>query len=167
MRNTKSTLINKIEKLPIFRGQPIHVIAILSIISLLSVFLIIALLIKLFAPQPRTYDEYFENIDQVMQVERDAADAAAVYQPLESQLGTEFYENEVLGMNPRVAQVGENAVDVQREAIGNVQTNNAQVRAMGGISTPAELERYYNGNPKDPVAAGKVQQAIDASQGKF
>ncbi|MGP5057693.1 hypothetical protein ACTXIV_03065 [Psychrobacter celer] len=167
MRNTKTTLIDKIEKMPIFRGQPIHVIAIISIIGVLSVFLIIALLIKLFAPQPRTYDDYFENIDQVMQVERDAADAAAVYQPLEEQLGTEFYENEVLGLDPRVAQVSESAVDVQIEAINNVQQNNAQVKAMGGISTPAELEQYYNGNPKDPVAASKVQQAIDASQGKF
>lgn len=167
MRKTKTTIIDKIESMPIFRGQPIHIIAIIAIVGALAVFLIIALLIKIFAPQPKTYDDYFENIDQVMQVERDAADAAAVYRPLEEQLGTEFYENEVLGLNPGVPIVGESAVSVQREAIANVELNNQQARDLGGIGSPAELEAYFNGNPRDPVAAAKIQEAINASQGKF
>lgn len=167
MRKTKDTLINKIERMPIFKGRPIHVIAIMIILGLLAVFLVAALLIKLFAPQPKTYDDYFENIEAVMQVERDAALASKVYQPLEEQVGTRFYENEVLGIDPMVAQVGEAAVAVQREQIANVELNNQQVAAMGGISTPAELEKYYDGNPRDPVAAAKIKEAINASQGKY
>lgn len=167
MRKTKETLFNKLERMAIFKDRPPHIIAIMIILGALAVFLVLALIIKLFAPQPKSYDEYFENIDAVIQVERDAALASQVYQPLEMQLGDRFYENEVLGIDPMVAEVHESAVNVQREAIRNVEINNQQVRDMGGIATPAELEKYYSGNPKNAAAAAKVQEAINASQGKF
>ena len=164
MRKTKKSVLNKIENLRIFKDKPIHIILISIILAVLALFLVVFLLIKLFAPQPKTYDEYFETIDQVQAADSLASQHSAVYQPLEQQVGTDFYESEVLGLAPRDKTRQQTSIEIQKEGIADVNLNNQQAKQLGGISTPSELAQFNTGNAESSVAAAKVAESIALSE---
>lgn len=146
-----------------YKSTPLYLVIISGIIALLAVAIVIMVIMKIFAPQPKSYETYFETIEEVQNYEALASENSGAYRPIDQQLGREQYEKEVLGIDNETYQT---ASRHQLDAIIQVEVNNEQARRLGGISTPAELEQYATNNIRSSAAKQAVDEAIALAQGK-
>lgn len=146
-----------------FNTTPLYIIIISGIIAVLVVALLIIGILKLLAPQPKSYETYFETIEQVQDFEALASENSGAYRPIDQQLGREQYEKEVLGIENETYK---SSARHQLDAIIQVEVNNDQTRRLGGIATPADLEQYASTNIRSSAAKQAVDEAIALAQGK-
>lgn len=146
-----------------YERTPSYLVVISAILAVLVLAIIFLVLLKIFAPQPKTYEEYFETIEEVRDYDAQASENSGAYLPLDQQLGREEYEREVLGVEN---DEYESAAQHQLNSMMQVEANNDQARRLGGISTPAELEQYATNNSGSAAASQAVAETIALSQGK-
>ncbi|MGP9667000.1 hypothetical protein [Psychrobacter sp. AOP31-A1-22] len=146
-----------------YKATPLYLVIIIGIVAVLVVALIFMAIIKILTPQPKSYETYFETIEQVQDYEALASENSGAYRPIDQQLGREQYEKEVLGIDNETYKP---AARHQLDAIIQVEVNNEQTRRLGGISTPAELEQYATNNIRSTAAKQAVDESIALAQGK-
>lgn len=146
-----------------YKSTPLYLVIIIGILAVLIIAVALIGIIKLFTPQPKSYETYFETIEQVQDYEALASENSGAYLPIDQQLGREQYEKEVLGIENETYKP---AARHQLDAIIQVEVNNDQTRRLGGISTPAELEKYATNNIRSTAAKQAVDEAVALAQGK-
>lgn len=146
-----------------YNSTPLYLVIISAIIAGLALVVVIIAIMKFFAPQPKSYETYFETIEEVQDFEALASENSGAYRPIDQQLGREQYDKEVLGIDNETYQ---SASRHQLDAIIQVEVNNDQARRLGGIATPADLEQYATTNIRSSAAKQAVDESIALAQGK-
>lgn len=182
--NTKDTKLQSYQEKVLAKAHnlsPKQYIFIAFIIALIG--LLIVLMISL-SHRPKPIEEYIAITPEALKMDSYASDVSKTYQPLRDQLGDADYDKYVLKLDgeapstiPKknttitINQDGKRVIVEQKKTkstaeiaqmyIDEVNENTDYVRQNGGIADLEQLRSMYDGQPKDPEIAKRINDNID------